>query len=235
VSGSTAPRVIPLPGGGQVPVTLRRNPRSRRLSMRLDSLGEGVIVVAPPHVSERLVLDFVRGKGDWVERQMARQPDRVAFADGVLLPLLGRPHRVRHRPDARRGVWVEDGEIHVSGHGEHLPRRLTDWLKIRAREEIVPRVLDHATVLGVKPGRVTLRDTRSRWGSCSHRGDLSFSWRLVLAPEHIVHYVTAHEVAHLVVFDHSPQFWSTVCRLVDDMDPARAWLKAEGLGLHRYG
>jgi predicted metal-dependent hydrolase len=221
--------------GRALPVTLRRNARSCRLSLRIDPSGERLVVVAPPHVSERLILDFVQDKEDWVVRQLASQPQHVPFADGVILPLLGEPHRILHRPDARRGVWAEDGAVHVSGQAEHLPRRLTDWLKVRAREEIVTRVQTHAEALGVRPGRITLRDTRTRWGSCSHKGDLSFSWRLVLAPANIVNYVAAHEVAHLSVFDHSPKFWAVVARLVGDHEQAQSWLKQKGSGLHRYG
>ncbi|MCF8482997.1 MAG: M48 family metallopeptidase [Rhodospirillum sp.] len=221
--------------GRALPVTLRRNARSQRLSLRVDPSGEGVIVVAPPHVSERIILDFVQDKSDWVSRQLSTQPEHVPFADGIPLPFLGDIHRIQHQPDARRGVWAEGGVIHVSGRAEHLSRRLTDWLKVRARQEIETRVQTHAAVLGVRPGRITLRDTRTRWGSCSHKGDLSFSWRLVLAPVDIVNYVAAHEVAHLSVFDHSPKFWAVVAHLVTDHEQARSWLKQKGSGLHRYG
>ncbi|MBK1663102.1 hypothetical protein CKO38_03280 [Rhodospirillum rubrum] len=221
--------------GESLPVTLRRNPRAKRLTLRLDPQGDGVVVVAPPHVALTVLKRFVADKSDWVRMQRTRLPAGVAFTDGATVPLLGVPHVLRHQPEGRRGVWVDDGALRVSGQADHLARRTTDWLKRRARTEILARAHRHAGQLGVTPTRITLRDTRSRWGSCSSSGALSFSWRLILAPEAVLDYVVAHEVAHLVEFNHSPRFWAVVGQLVDDPTVARAWLRQNGPGLHRYG
>ncbi len=221
--------------GRDVPLTVRANARSRRMSLRVDMGGDGLVVVTPPHVPEAAIVDFIRRKQSWVSGQLARLPARVVFQDGSLLPLAGRLHTIRHAPQARRGVWVEDGSIWVSGDAAHLERRLTDWLRRQARDALSERAHVHARVLGVRVGRVTIRDTRSRWGSCSASGDLSFCWRLILAPEWVVDYVAAHEVAHLLEFNHSPRFWALVARLIGDTVPARRWLKDNGLALHRYG
>ncbi|WP_147162159.1 M48 family metallopeptidase [Pararhodospirillum oryzae] len=221
--------------GRSIPLRFRTSPRSRRLSLRLDSTGDGLIVVAPPHVPESVLHDFVLGKGEWVALQLRTLPQRVPFADGAVIPILGVPHTVRHLPEARRGVWAEEGVLGVSGEAAHVARRLTDWLRQRARDHLVERVRVYANRLGVSPTGVTLRDTRTRWGSCAACGRLSFSWRLILAPPAVVDYVSAHEVAHLVEFNHSPRFWSLVADLVGECDAARHWLKVEGLTLHRYG
>lgn len=218
-----------------MPLRIRRNQRARRLILRADPATGGAVVTCPPWVSEAEARAFAARQAGWVRARLAEAPRPLPFADGVEIPLLGQGHRIRHRPDARGGVWVEDGEIHVSGGGEHLPRRLTDWLKREARRHIIPNVQDSARALGVKPGRITVRDTKSRWGSCAANGNLSFSWRLVLAPAEIIEYVAAHEVAHLIEHNHGPRFWALVDRLVDDVEAHRDWLRREGPALHLVG
>ncbi len=180
-------------------------------------------------------LAFVESRRDWLLARLAAQPQQYPLSDGATIPLHGTPHLIRHAPEARRGVWVEDGIIHVSGLPEHLPRRLLDWLKSEARKEIAAQVISFAEAAGVKPGRISIRDTRSRWGSCNHRGDLSFSWRLVLAPSFVLAYVVAHEVAHMAELNHGPRFWALVSRLISDVAGAKSWLRRHGAELHRYG
>jgi predicted metal-dependent hydrolase len=126
-------------------------------------------------------------------------------------------------------------ELHVSGRLEHAARRLRDWLFDEARRDLDARVIVHARAIGVAPKRIVVRDQATRWGSCSTTGSLSFSWRLILAPEHILDYVAAHEVAHLAQMNHGPKFWALVARLMPDMKEAKAWLQVYGLDLHQYG
>ena len=158
-----------------------------------------------------------------------------------MLPVLGREHRVRHCPAQRGSVWVEQcdpeshPEIRVSGGAAHVSRRVTDWLKRQARAEIGNRARAYASRLDRRVARISIRDTSSRWGSCSSRASLSFSWRLILAPEAVLDYVCAHEAAHLVEMNHSPAFWRHVAALVGDWEPPRRWLKHNGGLLHRYG
>ena len=146
-------------------------------------------------------------------------------------------------PDARRGVWREDTVIFVSGQAEHVGRRVTDWLKAEAKRCSRPWCAAMAATIDCKVARVSVRDTRSRWGSCSADGKLSFSWRLMLAPEDILTYVAAHEVAHLRHLDHRRAFWRTVnepgglCERMEEVDAgsAREWLRRSGAALHSYG
>ena len=147
-------------------------------------------------------------------------------------------HVVRLRPDVKGGVWREGVEIFVTGRTEHTSRRLRDWLKAEARDALTPVVHEFAKALGVTITRITVRDTRSRWGSCTRDGKLSFSWRLILAPESVLTYVAAHEVAHLKHMNHGPAFWRTVESLVSpdvDWSLAREWLRRSGAAMHRYG
>jgi predicted metal-dependent hydrolase len=221
--------------GRPVPVRLRRNRRARRLVLRIDGEGEGAVVTLPPGASRKEALDFARAKGGWILARLARLGARIPFADGAVLPILGEPHRVRHDAKARVGVIRDAGEIVISGREEHLARRLADWLKSEAKACIGPRAHAFAAALERKPGRITVRDTRTRWGSCSHAGNLSFCWRLILAPGWVLDYVVAHEVAHLLHPHHGPAFWRTVAALDVEADAARAWLRRDGEALRRYG
>lgn len=220
-------------GGHSVQVAVKRSALARRISLRIDP-ARGAVLMLP--VKARLAEGerFLLAHRVWLAERLARLPGPVALTSGALVPLLGVPHPVRHVPGARRGVWVEGGEILVSGLPEHVGRRTADFLKSEAKRLIAPRAQDMAARLDRKPGRITVKDTRSRWGSCSSSGDLAFSWRLVLAPEQILDYVVAHEVAHLVQMNHSPAFWAVVESLVGDHRPARRWLKVNGAGLHRF-
>ncbi len=221
--------------GQPVPVRVRRNARARRLILRMDGDGPGVVVTLPPHAPDAEALGLARRKSAWIAGQMGSRLPPVPFEDGALVPHLGRMRRVRHAPEGRGNARLEGDEIVVAGRPEHLERRLGDWFRTEARRELSARADRHCAALGVKRGRITVRDTRSRWGSCSAKGGLSFSWRLVMAPERILDYVAAHEVAHLRHHDHGPDFWRAVRGLVGDADWARAWLREWGKDLHRYG
>lgn len=221
--------------GRLVPLRLRRRRGVKKLTLRVDPENDGAVVTAPPRLPAAEVLDFVQRQSGWIRARLDRLPRRVSFEDGAEVPILGEPHRIRHVPEARRGVWRENGEIRVSGQPEHLPRRLGDWFRKEARREISARVAEKASMLGRRAGRISIRDTRSRWGSCTARGDLNFSWRLVMAPEMVLDYVVAHEVAHLEHLDHSVRFWRTVDRLTEHTAAAKAWLKRHGGALHRVG
>lgn len=215
-------------------MTIRRSALARRITLRVDPAA-GVVMVLPARAVLAEAHRFLLAHRVWVAERVARLPARVALTPGAVLPLAGQLHTIHHDPKARRGVWAEDGILHVSGQPEHVSRRVSDFLREEARRVITPQAHSLAARLQRKPGRVTIRDTSSRWGSCSSSGDLSFSWRLVLAPDWVLTYVVAHEVAHLVEMNHSPAFWSLVEGLVAQAKTARAWLKRHGPELHRYG
>ena len=220
-------------GDRSVSVALRRSPRARRLSLRLDP-ALGPLLVLPSRVRLAEAEAFLLHHRVWLATRLARQPEPIALVPGASLPLAGIPHQIRHAPQARRGIWAENGILHVCGRVEHLPRRVVDFVKAEAKRRIRAEVFPLAARLGRAPARVSVRDTRSRWGSCSSRGDLSFSWRLALAPPEVLTYVVAHEVAHLVEMNHSAAFWALVAELAGDPAPAKRWLAAHGAALHRY-
>lgn len=222
-------------GPHRVSLLVRPSRRARRLSLRLDPTTGDVVLVLPPRSNLTQGLRFAEANSGWIGERLARLPPAVALADGASLPFLGRTCRIRHRPGRRGSVWLDGDEINVAGGIEHLPRRLRDWLKQQARLELAVRAHAAAARLGQRIARVSVRDMRSRWGSCSSRATLAFCWRLILAPEPIIDYVVAHEVAHLVEMNHGPRFWSLVQSLSPDADEARRWLRQNSPRLLRYG
>jgi predicted metal-dependent hydrolase len=130
---------------------------------------------------------------------------------------------------------AEGGEIVVGGSAEFLPRRVADFYRAEARRALSALALHKAEAAALRPRRVSVKDTSSRWGSCAADRSLAFSWRLVMAPPFVQDYVAAHEVAHLRHMNHGPRFWALVAQLTPHSASAMAWLKREGPGLLRIG
>src|SRR5215813_4149506 len=219
----------------RVPLVYQTNKRAHRIILRFDN-GEGrIVVVLPRRATLAQGRRFALLNRGWIRDRLDLLPEPVPFRPGRSIPFLGVMHRIRHRPQVRGVVWQEEGEIHVAGRAEHLSRRVEDWLRREARREIERRARAKAELIGKRIAAITIRDPKSRWGSCSPRGQLSFSWRLILAPRHVLDYVVAHEVAHLKELNHGPRFWKLTAELTRDSDGARAWLNEHGPLLHRYG
>jgi predicted metal-dependent hydrolase len=224
--------------GKSVEVILRTNPRARRFIVKVDPSTGEVSVVSPSSRTFDRALDFARKEKDWIAGRLADVPEAVHLEVGATVMFKGVEHVIRSSEGGRAPVWIDRDAarptIRVGGRAEHAPRRLLDWMKREARKRIDERVAEHAAKLGVRPKRITIRDTSSRWGSCSSARSLSFSWRLVLAPPHVLDYVVAHEVAHLRELNHRPRFWRLVDLLVHDVDKSQSWLSEHGPMLHRY-
>lgn len=233
-----APRLLTLPAVA-VPVEVKVSARARRLSMRVDPARNLVRVSAPPFVEDAAIASFVDRHSAWLAKRLESVPPHQPFADGALVPILGIDHVIRHVPTGRGATHVAtiDGQptLLVGGEVDFLSRRVTDFLKKEARRQMAGRAQAKAAQIGVGIAGVSVRDTRSRWGSCSAGRRLSFSWRLILAPEWVLDYVVAHEVAHLREMNHSPRFWALCATLNDQVTPAREWLRINGARLHRFG
>jgi len=221
-------------------VRLRRHRQARRYTLRIVAATREVILTLPARGSLKEARAFAQKHGGWIAARLGRLPEAIPFADGVTLPLGGEPHRIAHRPRMRGTVWTEtagNGErlLCVAGEAPHIDRRIGDFLRREAKHRLEAASLRFAAELGVRVRRISVRDQASRWGSCSTTGVLSYSWRLILAPEFVLNYLTAHEVAHLVEMNHSARFWRVVRRLCPDHERAKAWLDVHGNDLHRYG
>lgn len=216
-------------------VAIRRSARARRIQIRVDPVGGKVELVLPRGVTRAEGLAFLETKRGWIAERTGNALSRVPFADGTVLPFLGGELTIRHAGRARAGARREADTLHVSGRPEDVPPAVEAWLRRAARAEIEPLVAEKATRLGKPHGRIAIRDTATRWGSCSARGNLGFSWRLVMAPLEVLDYVVAHEVAHLAEHNHGKRFWAHVARLCEDPEGSRTWLRRRGAALHRYG
>ena len=222
-------------GGRQVPVSVRHHAKARRLILRIDPKTGAVVVTLPKGVPAKAGLALAEEKSAWIAAALEKLARPTPIAAGARVPVLDREHLICHDPAGRFGVRREGNEIWVAGREEHIARRVLDWLRREAKLEIVPRAETMCARLGATFNRVTIRDTRSRWGSCAPNGNLSFSWRLVMAPMDVLDYVVAHEVSHLRHMDHSPAFWETVNSLGVDPEAGRKWLNANGERLMRVG
>jgi predicted metal-dependent hydrolase len=218
-----------------VDLRVRTSTRARNMLLSVNPTDGGIDLVLPRGTPLDEGLGFVESRTRWLAGRLRGLPDRVPFCDGTEIPVLGTSLGICHRPELRGGAWVEDDQIIVTGNGEYLSRRVTDLLRRSVRDEMSRRATAKAAIVDRKVTRVSVRDTRTRWGSCAGDGRLSFSWRLGLAPLHVLDYVVAHEVAHLVEMNHSAKFWRVVDELADDVKQSKAWLTAYGQTLHRYG
>lgn len=221
--------------GQTIPVTLRWHARAKRIILRLDTSGKGAIVTLPKGVKADAGLQMAQKNTVWLANQFNRRPEPCPFKDNAIIPVRDVEYTLHHCPDSRGTVWTEGQDVFVAGQEAFFKRRLTDWLKKQARHDITPLAHEMAGALGKNIKRISLRDTRSRWGSCSSSGNLSFNWRLIFAPSEILKYVVAHEVAHLRHMDHSQQFWDTVHLFDVDDKAARRWLKQNSARLQEYG
>ena len=218
------------------PLSIRVHPRARRLLLRVDAASRGVELVLPYGVPAEDGLRFLAAQRGWIAARLDALPLPVPFAEGAIVPVLGIPHRICRETDpAAAPLAIVDGEIRVRGDPAHLARRVRDHLAQLAGRELSRRARACAAQIGMRVARVTVRDTKSRWGSCSAAGCLSFSWRLILAPEQVIDYVVAHEVAHLAEMNHGPRFWRVVAAFTPDHAAPRAWLKRHRNRLLSYG
>jgi predicted metal-dependent hydrolase len=219
-----------------VSVMVRVSARARRICLRIDETERAVLLVLPPGMPLRRGLRFLAAQRGWIAARLAELPQRVPFVEGAVVPIFGLPHRIRRALDAAAPeVVVADGEIRVRGDPACLPRRVHDHLIAAARAALTRRARDFAARIGHEVTQVGVRDPASRWGSCSAAGSLSFSWRLILAPEAVLDYVVAHEVAHLAEMNHGRHFWQLVESLAPGSAAPRAWLRRHRSRLLSYG
>lgn len=223
---------ITLTGNPSIAVQLRRSARARRLSLRVSRLDGRVTLTLPNAVPESEGLVFLRSKETWVRGQLADVTGPVPVGLGARVPIEGVPHDIQ--TGAGRAIRIQDGVLFVPGPEDRVAARVKGWLRARARDRLAEASDRYALRLGRGYNRLTLRDTRSRWGSCTHDGGLMYSWRLILGHPEVLDYVAAHEVAHLKHMNHSPAFWQQVEALYGDWRAPRKWLKDHGTELHRY-
>ena len=221
-------------------VTVKRVAAARRFTLRVRAASHEAVLTMPPRASLKTALAFAERHAEWIGTRLGALPARISLSPGTLVPLRGVDHLiVLDRSVLRRvqpGAGAEGAMLlRVSAREADPAAAVRAFLMAEARRDFSAAARRHAAIVGRPVARITVRDTRSRWGSCSSRGTLNFSWRLILAPPFVLDYLAAHEAAHLVHLDHSDAFWRVTRSLAPAMDAAETWLKQHGPGLHRYG
>jgi hypothetical protein len=222
-----------LPGTPPVEVHLKRSARARRFSLRVSRLDGKVTLSMPLRAREGEALAFLRGHEGWLRETLRAMPESAVRPVGIgsVIPVEGRALTLAS--GTGRGIRVEGNHLLVPGSPETAGPRVAAWLKVLARDRLAAASTRHARQVGRSYSSLALRDTRSRWGSCSPDGRLMYSWRLVMAPPPVLDYVAAHEVAHLVELNHSAAYWAVVERIFPGWQAQRAWLHDHGQTLHR--
>lgn len=232
-------------------ITYVVNPRSRRISIKMDNAKRQMVVSAPSERQLPAAKRFVNDKADWIAVHLEALPPAYPFIKGQsilfrgeLTQLISPEGRGQPRYDEaiidESGTVISPAKLVIPAPEGALEGRARRYLIRQAREALTTCTHYHAEQLGqiirpVNVTKITVRDTRSRWGSCTPDGHISYSWRLICAPPFVLDYVAAHEVAHLIEANHSRAFWDVVDQLVDTAKPARKWLRDHGAALHAVG
>lgn len=209
--------------------------RSRRRTIALIVEQDGSLTVrAPLHMSEASIREFVESHARWIHRKQVRAkatplPSRKDFVDGESFFFLGREYPLRIVAHQRPGLILKDGEFHLSAAA--LPKAsetFVRWYKTQALAVITPLVERRASQNELAYQKIRVTSARTRWGSCSSSGTLSFTWRLVLAPLEVIDYVVVHELVHTKIKNHSSRFWRGVMQIVPQYKIHVQWLKNNG-------
>ena len=220
--------------GERLSIRVDINPKAKRLILRVDECRREAVAVAPHQRMLPDLLAFAEERADWLSAQLDKIPEGSTLTDGATIQLRGQPCTLSLHGGGRKAV-LDAGPpqiLYLPGDGDTLGRRALRFLKSAARDDLTKSVHNHADQLGIKIGRISIKDTRSRWGSCTANGDLSFSWRLIMAPPDVLDYVAAHECAHRLEMNHSPAFWAHVEHCRPDWRKSRNWLRTHGASLH---
>lgn len=209
--------------------------RSRKLTLRIDKKERIAVLTIPKYCSQKKAVSFVESHQDWVLDNLRKIPEAKVFKNHDVISLFGKEYTIEHsqlRGNTR--LDKKNNILYVSGGIEFLHRRVKDFIKKLALEEFTHRSAKVADKIGKKIHNICIKDTKSRWASCSTLNNINYSWRLALAPEYVIRYIVAHEVSHLKHQDHSAYFWALVEFLEEDMQKGRDWLTEKGHLLYIY-
>lgn len=221
-------------GEEMLPLVIRRHQRAKRICLRYNPTNHAISLTLPRHTRVSDGLIFLMQKSEWLVETLHDMPSKKQIKPGVVIPLLGKRVRIKHDPEMKRGWMIRDDTLFVSGERDAFSENVTIALRKIASQTLTTLALRYGAMIGRRINRVTVRDTRSRWGSCSSTARLSFSYRLIFAPKEVMEYVVAHEVAHLRHMNHSQAFWNCVESICPDYEAAKDWLKLHGKDLYRF-
>ena len=215
------------------PIKITKSSRAKRLTIRIDEKNHCPSLTIPKGCSQKQAVKFVDANKDWILNMMARLPQAKNFCNGDTISFFGKNYII-NQTHAQKGGCFEDNYIKIGGQPEFLNRRVTDFLKEQTLEKLSKLTLEKAKILNCHVSGVSIKDTKSRWGSCSTLGNINYNWRICMAPSYVIDYLVSHEVSHLLHPDHSASFWQTVETLCPNYKEGRHWLKIKGKDLYKY-
>lgn len=217
----------------ELPVALRRHPTAKRMTLRLEPDGSAARLTVPRWTRTEDALEFARSRASWLEDQLARAPKPITVGPGTQIRFRGAQITVNWAPARRRAPALAGDVLRLGGPKERVPARVQRWLEDQAQSLMLDDLEEYCAKADCDLPQLHLSRARRRWGSCSSTGAVRINWRLVQAPDLVRRSVVAHEVAHLVHFDHSPQFHALLRRIFgSDLDAADRWLKDHGRALY---
>lgn len=218
-------------------LVVQHSTRAKRLALRVDIKSRKVNLVIPKRSSISKAYQFALENKYWIREQINSLPENITYHDGVVIPVLGADRTINIYYDSTRkttDIALTGSNITIRTNKEDISPRLTRFLKSLAKDTLTGLAHKKAAQIGKTINRVDIKDTVSRWGSCSHDGKISFNWRLIFAPESAMDYVIAHEVAHLKHLDHSPAFWKVCEDLSQNYSAGKSWMRRYSSDLYKY-
>ena len=214
-------------------IKVKKTSTAKKLILRIDEKTHCAVVSIPKYCSQKQALKFLQDHEDWIINSLAKLPKLTNFYDGEEINVFGQKYKICY-DEKHKGTCFEGELLKVGGAIDFLHRRVKDFLKKNAVDKLAKMSVETARKIGVKVASVSVKDTKSRWGSCSTVGNINYNWRIVFAPKEVIDYLVCHEVSHLKHPNHSTDFWHQVEALCPCCKEARRWLKVKGKDLYKY-
>ena len=212
-------------------IKIVKSATAKKLNLRIDERHRIPILTIPRFCSNRKALNFVEQHRDWIKNTLARLPQHQSFSNGSKISIAGQNYTILHNP-SQHGIKLENNRLLIGGTPEFLHRRVCDFLKKYATTYLHNLSVSIAAKIGHHVHKVTVKETKSRWGSCSSKNNINYNWRIIMAPEFVINYLVSHEVSHLQHPNHSKEFWQCVENLCPNWQEGRHWLKIKGKDLY---
>ena len=216
------------------PIKVIKSVVAKKLTLRIDAKKRLPVLTIPKRCSAQKAIDFAMSHRDWINNNLAKLPVSEFFKDGDEISIMGKCYKISHQEQAKSGAFIADEELIVSGKTEFLHRRVSDFLKSKAKVDFYKLSQEKAALINQELNNVCIKDTKSRWGSCSNRRNINYNWRIIMAPDYVIDYLISHEVAHLKHQNHSADFWNCVQDICPNYKEGEHWLKLRGKSLYQY-
>ena len=224
------------------PIEIIRTERSKSASIEIED--DTVKVTVPQNLSDLRIEELIKNRTVWIRQKLKIQTETIRpkdkeYVNGETFSYLGRNYRLKCLSGGSGETKLTNGYLTVclakdaSGAAVEgcMRQSLQQWYQARALEKLKEKTKRYSAILGVSPQSVGVKEYKARWGSCSSSGDVTYNWRIIMAPHHIVDYIVVHELCHLLEHNHGPKYWKHVQNVVPNYKECREWLKVNGLSL----